>query len=90
MMDGTQPGFTELFAQLGLECDEASIQRFLRTHAPLADDVEIQDAAFWSEQQAMFLKEKIASDGSWAIAIDQLSTALRTHPKVGDLPQIDD
>ena len=68
----SQPGFTELFAQLGLDNDEASIQAFLRQHHPLADDVLLHDAPFWSPQQAQMLKEKIRCDDDWAIVVDQL------------------
>ena len=79
----SQPGFTELFAQLGLPNDEASIQAFLRQHYPLADDVH--DAPFWSKQQAQMLKEKIRCDDDWAIVVDQLSAALRKTPDLHKL-----
>jgi len=76
----TQPGFTELFAQLGLDNDEASIAQFIRQHTPLADDVLLHDAPFWSPQQAQMLKEKIKCDDDWAIVVDQLNVALRVKP----------
>jgi len=81
----SQPGFTELFAQLGLDNDEASIQAFLRQHHPLADDVLLHDAPFWSPQQAQMLKEKIRCDDDWAIVVDQLSVALRKKPDLHKL-----
>ena len=78
----SQPGFTELFAQLGLPNDEASIQQFIRPHHPLADDLQLHDAPFWSPQQAQMLKEKIRCDDDWAIVVDQLSLALRKAPEL--------
>jgi hypothetical protein len=78
----SQPGFTELFAQLGLPNDEASIQQFIRQHHPLADDLQLHDAPFWSPQQAQMLKEKIRCDDDWAIVVDQLSLALRKAPEL--------
>ncbi|MBP7646564.1 MAG: DUF2789 domain-containing protein [Comamonas sp.] len=78
----TQPGFTELFAQLGLPNDEASIAQFIRQHMPLADDVLLHEAPFWSPQQAQLLKEEIRLDDDWAIVVDQLNAALRSKPRL--------
>ena len=81
----SQPGFTELFAQLGLANDEASIQAFLRQHHPLADEVLLHDAPFWSPQQAQMLKEKIKCDDDWASVVDQLNAARRKTPNLQKL-----
>ncbi|WEN41851.1 hypothetical protein CKCBHOJB_01428 [Thauera sp. GDN1] len=67
----------ELFAQLGLGSDAASIEAFIRTHSPLADTVKIADAPFWTPAQAAFLREKLNEDADWAELVDQLSAALR-------------
>ena len=73
----SQPGFTELFAQLGLPNDPDSIAQFIRQHAPLPEAVFLHHAPFWSPQQAQMLKEKIKCDDDWAIVVDQLNAALR-------------
>lgn len=81
----SQPGFTELFAQLGLPNDPESIKQFILTHKPLAEGVLLHDAPFWNRQQAQMLKEKIKCDDDWAIVIDQLNTALHEKPDLARL-----
>ena len=68
--------FTDLFAQLGLPSDPASIEAFLRSHSPLPDDVRLADAPFWTPQQAQFLKEELREDADWAMAVDELNQRL--------------
>jgi len=81
----SQPSFTDLFNQLGLASDPASIQRFLKQHAPLKEGIYIHEAAFWSPQQAQLLKDKLASDDDWAIVVDQLNAALQERPDLDQL-----
>ena len=69
--------FAELFTQLGLDADDKGISGFLETHAPLAGDVRLEDAPFWSTSQATFLREKILDDADWAEVVDQLNASLR-------------
>ena len=69
--------FAELFTQLGLDTDDKSISGFLETHAPLAGDVRLAEAPFWSTSQATFLREKILEDADWAEVVDQLDASLR-------------
>ena len=69
--------FTDLFDQMGLPSDESSINSFLNAHAPLADNIRLANAPFWSASQAAFLREKILEDSEWAVVVDQLNTALR-------------
>lgn len=69
--------FSELFAQLGLPAQEADIEQFLRTHAPLARDVLLANAPFWTPTQATFLREECLKDADWASVVDQLNLALR-------------
>ncbi len=69
--------FNELFAQLGLPCDENSIRHFLTTHMPLAADVDLPDALFWPPSSATFLRESLLEGSDWAVVIDQLSASLR-------------
>lgn len=69
--------FSDLFKQLGLPADEVGINRFLQAHGPLAPDVSLADAPFWSSAQASLLKEEILQDADWAEIVDQLDAALR-------------
>jgi hypothetical protein len=81
----SQPGFTELFAQLGLPDDPASIAQFIRQHAPLPEGMFLHHAPFWTPQQAQMLKEKISCDDDWAIVVDQLNVALHEKPDLDKL-----
>lgn len=76
-MDKSNHLFSDLFAQLGLPADEPAIRQFLVTHTPLAADIDLPDAPFWTESQAAFLREEILEDADWAELVDQLNLALR-------------
>jgi hypothetical protein len=69
--------FHDLFAQLGLPDDDAHIRQFLVAHKPLAGDIKLADAPFWTPAQAAFLQEALQDDSDWAEVADQLNTALR-------------
>lgn len=69
--------FSELFAQLGLPGDPEGIAGFLLAHKPLADNIKLPDAPFWTSAQAAFLKQAVADDADWAGPADQLDQALR-------------
>lgn len=75
-MQPTHHPFTELFDQLGLPSDEASIQAFITAHRPLPEGTKLSDAPFWTLPQAQLLRESLASDGDWAPVVDQLNLAL--------------
>ncbi len=66
----------EMFQQLGLPDDVASIERFIRTHRPLSNATPVADAPFWTASQAQFLREEIAKDGDWAELVDVLGSLL--------------
>ena len=68
---------SNLFAQLGQANDEASIARFIETHSPLADGVQIHEAAFWTPAQAGCLRVAILADADGAEVIDELNHDLR-------------
>jgi len=72
--------FSALFAQLGLPNDVEAIKSFIDTHAPLDDQVRLEDAPCWSAGQAQMLKEGMAHDADWVGVIDQLNLALRKTP----------
>ncbi|NMY74832.1 DUF2789 domain-containing protein [Pseudomonas sp. WS 5071] len=78
-MDETPITLENLFNQLGLDADRASIEQFVADHF-LAEDVKLGEAPFWSTAQASFLKEKLAEDGPWALAVDELN--VRLHESV--------
>ncbi|AFJ03670.1 Protein of unknown function (DUF2789) [Methylophaga frappieri] len=65
-----------LFLQLGLKNDAYAIRRFIEIHR-LQDDENIEDALFWSPNQAAFLRECLTADSDWAEVVDQLSAQLR-------------
>ncbi|MFT3849861.1 MAG: DUF2789 domain-containing protein [Propionivibrio sp.] len=71
---------SHLFAQLGEPGDPASIARFVNAHRPLAGEVRLPDAAFWTPTQAAFLREAIQDDSDWAEVVDQLNSELH-RPK---------
>jgi Protein of unknown function (DUF2789) len=68
-----------LFAQLGQPDDEKSIMQFIERHRPLADDVLLHEAQFWTPSQAAFLREAIACDADWADVADELNVELRAR-----------
>ncbi len=68
---------SNLFAQLGLANDEAAIAQFIATHKPLAGNVPLHQASFWSASQASFLCEAIRDDADWSEIADELSAELR-------------
>lgn len=76
-MDTPHHAFCELFAQLGLPHQPQDVRAFLAAHAPLAGDVRLEDAPFWTPAQGRLLREGLAQDGDWAEVIDQLNLALR-------------
>lgn len=72
--------FSELFAQLGLPDDDASIRRFIATHSPLPEDMRLEEAPFWTTAQAQLLREERLEDADWIVVIDQLNVAMHATP----------
>lgn len=71
---------SNLFAQLGEANDEAAIARFIDTHRPLAGNLRLHEASFWTPSQASFLCEAILDDADWAEVADELNAELHaTH-----------
>jgi len=71
---------SNLFAQLGLPNDKASIARFIETHRPLPESTRLSEAPFWNPAQAAFLREEIQDDADWAPIIDELNADLHGSP----------
>ena len=78
-MERSVHNLTTLFAQLGQPSDETSIAQFIESHRPLADDVLLHEAAFWTPAQASFLCEAIRDDADWAEVADELNAGLRAR-----------
>ncbi len=78
-MERPDHSMSNLFAQLGQPNDEAAIARFIESHRPLADDVQLHEAAFWTPAQACFLREAITQDADWAEIADELNAELRAR-----------
>ena len=66
-----------LFAQLGCPNDDAAIRQFINRHRPLAGNVLLHEAPFWSPAQAAFLRESLLDDADWAEVVDELNADLR-------------
>lgn len=77
-----KPGhrFHDLFAQLGLPSDDASIQQFVAAHSTIPATLKLHQAPFWSPAQACALQEMLQQDADWAEVVDQLDVALRVAP----------
>ena len=69
--------FRDLFSQLGLPDDSQSIEDFIGAHRPLAPEVRLADAPFWTVSQSQFLREEILDDADWAELVDSLDASLR-------------
>ena len=66
-----------MIAHCGKRSGLRSVDAFIASHAPLANDIPIAAAPFWSPAQAAFLREELAEDADWAEVIDVLSARLR-------------
>lgn len=75
------PSLNLLFAQLGLPDDDDSIERFVASNAPLAGEVVLCDAPFWTSSQAAFLRGEVMRDAEWAPVVDTLDAMLRRAPE---------
>ena len=77
-MDTLIHSLNNLFAQLGLPSDQNAIENFIKTHSPLARNILLPDASFWTPVQASFLREEILNDADWAEVIDRLNEKLHS------------
>jgi hypothetical protein len=71
------PTLADLFAQLGLDANEAAQRAFIAAHAPLPKNLPLPDAPFWTPAQATFLREALLEDAEWAEVVDELDALLR-------------
>lgn len=77
-MEASMHTMSNLFEQLGLPSDDASIEAFVARHRPLASSMKLSEAPFWSPAQADFLREEILEDADWAEVVDHLDALLRS------------
>ena len=75
-MDGPFHKLADLFRQLGLPDDPASVELFIAAHRCLPTGVALCDASFWTPSQSQFLREEISDDADWAEVVDSLSVLL--------------
>ena len=67
---------TQLFKQLGLSSDEASMALFLSQHDGVCRECGLVQAPIWSDSQRNFLTEAIAQDSEWSMPAEALLAAL--------------
>lgn len=77
-MESSTYSLSSLFDQLGLPSDLMAIENFIKMHYPLATNVLLSDALFWTTAQSSFLREEILNDADWAEVIDQLNAKLHS------------
>ncbi len=75
-MELSNHSLPELFRQLGLPADDASIEQFIQTHRPISAGSAVAEAPFWTESQSQFLRDEIREDADWAPVVDQLGVLL--------------
>lgn len=66
----------DLFTQLGLENSEEAIASFISEHRGMNDSRHIEEAPFWNDSQASFLRSALLEDAEWVELIDQLNAEL--------------
>ncbi|MBT3146673.1 DUF2789 family protein [Neptunomonas phycophila] len=74
-MDTNLHTLPNLFLQLGLSDKPEEMESFIKSHT-LSDGQKIEEAEYWTEGQAQFLKESRDLDGAWAESVDELSALL--------------
>jgi hypothetical protein len=80
-METFEHTLNNLFAQLGLPNTDDDIDTFIQIHAPLPEDISLEEAEFWSNSQSQFIQEAISDDSDWVEVIDQLDVRLRAYRK---------
>ncbi len=76
-MDTSKHDMPNLFLQLGLANKAEDIEAFIQNHKPLANHVSLDQAEFWTESQAVFLRESKSDDSDWCELVDELDISLR-------------
>ncbi|MEG3768388.1 DUF2789 family protein [Alteromonas sp. 14N.309.X.WAT.G.H12] len=71
-----QPTMEDLFTQLGMNNSPEAIFEFIEKHRGMNSFRHIEEAPFWNDSQATFLRTAILEDAEWVEIIDQLNTQL--------------
>ena len=66
----------DLFKQLGLSFDSASIDAFITQHSGVCKHCGLPDAPIWTDIQRYFLREAVAQDTEWAMPAESLTGML--------------
>ncbi len=85
-MEENLHSMTNLFNQLGLASEPADIEAFIEAHRPLAADLKLHEAPFWTPSQATLLREQVLEDADWVGIIDKLDSGLRQAKTEGTDP----
>ena len=76
-----QPTLELLFEQLGLDSEQAAIDRFVEEHQ-LDQNTPLHEASFWSKNQRDFIIGHWKRDDEWAIVVDTLNALLHQNDGV--------
>lgn len=68
---------SDLFAKLGLPNSPAAIEAFIEKHRPLPQAEPLSSAGFWTDEQAVFLRDARQEYSDWAEVVDELNCLLR-------------
>lgn len=66
----------DLFRQLGLPADPASIRDFIARHEGVCTTCTLPHAPIWTESQRAFLEQAVAEDADWALPAEELAGML--------------
>lgn len=75
-MHGTIYTMPDLFKQLGLPADPASIEDFIARHEGVCTDCALPHAPIWTDSQRAFLEQAVADDSDWALPAEELAGML--------------
>ncbi len=75
-MDMSPHNMNTLFEQLGLDASPKGMKSFVENHN-IPADMPLEEAPFWNQAQADFIKDSLQQDGDWSEFVDQLDAMLR-------------
>ena len=78
MLGDTDYTMNDLFAQLGLDSSDETIESFIQNNQ-LPDNITLREAPFLDDQQKMFIQEEWKLDAVWSLVIDELNARLHEN-----------
>ncbi|OQK15764.1 hypothetical protein AU255_16340 [Methyloprofundus sedimenti] len=75
-METPTHSLASLFDQLGLDSSAQAIEDFINSNRYLPENIDLYQADFWNNSQAIFLKQAKEEDADWAEIVDQLNAML--------------